>query len=203
MNKFMKIAVASVAAFTVTACGSPKDANKANFSKAVQAYLDTQTAFCLSVPSEVITKTDSQFSILKEEREKADAFVDAGLLSARDTEIKADFGNRMLPATEYQATELGKQYLVKESFGDKFCTGKRKLTSIDNFTEPGVEQFSNVTSSQVNFSYESTDLAEWAKSEKLRASYPRVFKDLENNHGKVRLVLTNDGWMEKSLFDKH
>jgi spermidine/putrescine-binding protein len=40
MRKIMTmvaVGVAAVAALAVAACGSPKDANKANFSKAIQA----------------------------------------------------------------------------------------------------------------------------------------------------------------------
>ncbi|KCV32160.1 hypothetical protein L490_0251 [Bordetella bronchiseptica 00-P-2796] len=37
-------------ALTLAACGSAKDANKSNFSKAIQAYLDTQKGVCAAIP---------------------------------------------------------------------------------------------------------------------------------------------------------
>jgi hypothetical protein len=201
MRKIMKIVVASVVALVVAACSNPKDANKANFSKAIQAYLDTQTAFCLYVSDLPYVQAEKGIRAYDEKLpQKLNAFVEVGLLSARNTEVKAMFGNKMVPATEYQATELGKQYLSKESSG-RFCTGKRKLTGVDNFTEPGPAPFSNVTASEVNFRYEITDLAEWAKSEKVRAAYDeRAFKALEENQDKAVLILTNEGWMHGRLF---
>ncbi|MGR3808388.1 hypothetical protein [Pasteurella testudinis] len=36
--------------FVLSACSDVKDANKENFSKAIQEYLDTQKAVCVGVP---------------------------------------------------------------------------------------------------------------------------------------------------------
>ncbi|MDR1661151.1 MAG: hypothetical protein LBR95_01795 [Azoarcus sp.] len=199
MSTIMKIIAASVAALAVTACGNPKDANKGNFSKAIQAYLDTKPVFCPHFPK-VLEKNGWS----KNTEREVDALVDAGLLSTRDTEVKAIFGEKMLPATEYQVTDLGKQYLAKEGNDSerlgRLCTGKYKLTGIDNFTEPGPVPFSSVTASQVNFRYEITDLAEWTKSEKVRSAYASTFKEFEKNQDKAMLVLTNDGWIHERLF---
>jgi uncharacterized lipoprotein len=51
MRTMMKFAATAIVAFAIAACSNPKDANKSNFSKAIQAYLDTQPALCVDVPS--------------------------------------------------------------------------------------------------------------------------------------------------------
>jgi hypothetical protein len=204
MRKIMKMVVFSVAVLAVAACGNPKDANKANFSKAIQAYLDTQPGVCLRVPTFPYVQHKEVFpSLIPNLPQKLNAFVDAGFLSTRDFEVKERWGNKMLPATEYQVTELGKQYRY-EKMSSGFCTGKRKLTSIGNFTEPAPMPFANVTASEVEFHYEITDLAEWVNSEKVRAAYDgEEFKELEENRDSATLILTNEGWMHARLFNEH
>ncbi|MDR3352544.1 MAG: hypothetical protein LBO00_06005 [Zoogloeaceae bacterium] len=194
----------SVAALAVAACGNPKDANKANFSKAIQAYLDTQPALCVEVP---FGREGRKLPVVIQEqkgneKDRAEALVEAGLLGKRETEVKSIWSIReeMVPATEYQATALGKQYLVTEKSGSSsFCTGKYKLTGIDNFTEPASNQWVSATMSQATFRYEITDLADWTQSEKLRAADEWTFKALEKNQDKAVLVLTNEGWIHERL----
>jgi DNA-binding PadR family transcriptional regulator len=200
----MKFA-AVAAVLVVAACGSPKDANKSNFSKAIQAYLDTQSALCVDVPFG--REGHKLPAVIQEQKgsskDRAEALVEAGLLGKRETQVESRWSTRgeMLPATEYQATELGKRYLVTEKSGSaKFCTGKYKVTGIDNFTEPAQNQWVSATVSQATFQYEITDLAEWAQSEKLRAVYEREFKDLEKTQDKAALILTNEGWIHERLF---
>jgi hypothetical protein len=195
MRITMKFA-AIAAALVVAACGSPKDANKANFSRAIQAYLDTQPALCVEVPGRklplIVTTKIAPID------DKPEALVEAGLLGKQETKAKDPEGSSdaLAPATEYQATELGKQYLVIEESGStKFCTGKYKVTGIDNFDEPAQNQWVNATMSRAAFRYEITDLAEWAQSAKLRAVYKHESKVLEKNQDKAVLILGNEGWV--------
>ena len=57
--------------------------------------------------------------------------------------------------------------------------------------------------SQVNFRYKARDVADWAKSESLRANYKNFADQAEGDiKAKAVLILTNDGWMHERLF-KH
>jgi hypothetical protein len=194
-------------AFALAACGSNKDANKSNFSKAIQAYLDTQPGLCAAPPAkEIPFVISSQDFSYKNSIQKADALVDAGLLSKRDTEAKALFGDKMLPATEYQITEAGQKARVAHAANslakqDAFCAGKYSMVEVDNFTEPS--NMMGMTISEVKFRYKVENPAGWAKTESLRTA----FKNFENEtqgdiQGKAALVLTNNGWVHERLFKK-
>ncbi|UXZ50456.1 hypothetical protein K7A44_21185 [Cupriavidus gilardii] len=137
MHIATKIVAIGSLALTLAACGSAKDANKSNFSKAIQAYLDTQKGLCAAVPGRGMPFTLANQDMLGQQNKKrADALVEAGLLSKRDTEVKAMFGNKMEPATEYQTTEKGKKFLVANGANtlagqDAFCTGKYTVVEVD------------------------------------------------------------------------
>jgi hypothetical protein len=194
-------------ALLLAACGSPKDANKSNFGKAIQAYLDTQNGLCAALPAKGTPFSLPKQNFFGEENQKhADALVDAGLLTKRDTEMKAGFGNKMDPATEYQITETGKKYLRAKAADtwaqqDAFCTGKYTAVEVDNFTEPS--DIRGVKVSQVNFHYKVEGAADWAKSESIRANYKNIADQSQGDiQGKAVLILTNDGWMHERLFKR-
>lgn len=205
MPSAMKIVAMSGLALALAACGSAKDANKSNFGKAVQAYLDTQKGLCAAIPGKGMPFTVSKQELFGQQNlVRADALVDAGLLTKRDTEVKAMFGNKMEPATEYQITDMGKKYLVAEGANtmgrhDAFCTGKYSDVEIQNFTEPS--DMMGMKVSRVNFRYKVKDAADWTKTESVRAAYKNIADQTQGDiEGKAALVLTNDGWMHERLF---
>lgn len=136
--------------------------------------------------------------------EKAAALVSAGLLSAKDMDVKSAFGNQMVPGAQYSLTDEGKKYLVKGGAGniggwDAFCGGKYKVKEVENFTQPADMFGSKI--SQVNFLYEVDDAPSWAKQPAIQAAYPSVQHDVTGSPGdKAVLVATNDGWMHERLF---
>jgi hypothetical protein len=183
-------------AFTLAACGSIKDANKSNFRKAIQAYLDAQPGLCASIPARELPFTLMEREVNSFRKPQAEALVDAGLLSKRDTEAKALFG-KIVPATEYQITDAGKKVRVVNQ--NAFCSGKYSLVEVDNFTEPN--NMIGMTISEVKFRYKVKNLDAWAKTESLRTA----FKNFENEtqgdvQGKAILILTNNGWVHERLF---
>lgn len=118
-------------------------------------------------------------------KKRADALVDAGLLTKRDTEVKAMFGNKMEPATEYQVTD----------------TGKYTVVEVNNFTEPS--DMMGVKLSQVNYRYKVEGADDWAKSEGMRANYKNFAEQIQGDiQGKAAVILTNDGWMHERLFKR-
>lgn len=185
-------------------CGSAKDASKGNFTKAVQAYLDTKNGLCVAVPAKEYPFSLVNKGMFPDTKQRADALADAGLLTRRDTQVKAAFGNATEAGSEYQLTELGKKFKVAggaNTMGghDAFCSGRYEVVEVDNFTEPGDAM--GMTISQVNYRYGVKDAADWVKSEGLRA----VYKNFEEQAGgeirdKAVLVLTNDGWLHERLF---
>jgi hypothetical protein len=202
---FVKVIVLSCFAFALAACGSNKDANKSNFSKAIQAYLDTQPGLCAAPPAGEIPFTLSSDDFgYKNNIQRANALVDAGLLSKRDTETKAMFGNKMVPATEYQVTEAGQKARFANAANslakqDAFCAGKYFIVEVDNFTEPS--NMMGMTISEVKFRYKVKNPAGWAKTESLRTAFKNFESETQGDiQGKAGLILTNNGWVHERLF---
>jgi hypothetical protein len=206
MSKVTVIAAVTCGLLALAGCGSKQDANKSNFQSAIQAYLDTKKGVCVMLPAKEVPFTLQKSGGMNfiNEPEKAAALVNAGLLSAKDTEVKAAFGNQMVAGIQYSLTDDGKKYLVKGAASnlgnwDAFCGGKYKVKEVENFTQPA-DMFGTKIS-QVNFLYEVDDAPAWAKQPALQAAYPSVQHDLSGTPGdKAVLVATNDGWMHERLF---
>lgn len=193
----------------LVACSSPKDASKSNFSNAIQAYMDTQKGVCIALPGDKIPFTLQHedpmgLNLTGNNKKNADALVDAGLLSRKETRIKRPWKpDETIPASEYQLTDEGRKYFTDENSGifsdQAFCTGKYTVVDVDNFTEPS--DMMGVKVSQVNFRYKADDLADWAKSDALRAANKDFSKKTQGDlEGSAALVLTNDGWVHEQLF---
>jgi hypothetical protein len=193
LHTAIKIVAISSLALTLAACGSAKDANKSNFSKAIQAYLDTQKGLCAAIPAKGLPFTLANQDMLGgQSKKRADALVDAGLLTKRDT--------------EYQITDTGKKFLVANGANtmagqDAFCTGKYTVVEVNNFTEPS--DMMGVKLSQVNYRYKVEGADDWAKSEGMRANYKNFSEQTQGDiQGKAAVILTNDGWMHERLFKR-
>ena len=206
MSKVTVIATVTCGLLVLAGCGGKQDANKSNFQAAIQDYLNTKKGVCVMPPAKEVPFTLQKTGGMNfiNEPEKAAALVRAGLLSARDTVVKAAFGNQMVPGVQYSLTDDGKKYLVKGAAGnlgnwDAFCGGKYKVKEVENFTQPA-DMFGTKIS-QVNFLYEVDDAPAWAKQPALQAAYPSVQQDVTGSPGdKAVLVATNDGWMHERLF---
>ncbi|MGF6261913.1 hypothetical protein OKW49_002841 [Paraburkholderia youngii] len=206
MLKVSVFAVVTCGLFSLVGCGSKQDANKSNFQSAIQDYLDTTKGVCVMVPAKEVPFTLQKTGGMNfiNEPEKAAALVSAGLLSAKDTEVKAAFGNQMVAGVQYSLTDEGKKYLVKGAAGnlgnwDAFCGGKYKVKEVENFTQPA-DMFGTKIS-QVNYLYEVDDAPAWAKQPAIQAAYPSLQRDLNGAPGdKAVLVATSDGWMHERLF---
>jgi hypothetical protein len=206
MSKVGVIAVVASSILVIAGCGSKQDANKSNFQSAIQDYLNTKNGVCVMVPAKEVPFTLQKTGGMNfiNEPEKAAALVSAGLLSAKDTEVKAAFGNQMVAGVQYSLTDEGKKYLVKGAGGnvgnwDAFCGGKYKVKEVENFTQPA-DMFGTKIS-QVNYLYEVDDAPAWVKQPAIQAAYPSVQHDFSGTPGdKAVLVATNDGWMHERLF---
>lgn len=200
---FVKALTLVGVATMLTACGNAKDANKSNFKSAIQDYFDTQPGLCAVIPRQELPFILPEKGLISTEpKSRADALVEAGLLSKKATEVKALFGDRMEPATEYQITEAGQKVQDNNTDSTKknaFCTGRYTVIDVDNFTEPSAMM--GATISKVNYRYKAEDVDSWAKSASMLAAY-RDFEVAEQDEikGKVVLVLTDKGWLHERLF---
>ena len=193
MNKVKILAVSTVTLF-LAACGGPKEATQSNFTKAIQAYLDTQPGLCAAIPARQMPFTLENNGLIPEPKKRADALADAGLLTKRDTEVKGSFGNKNAPATEYQVSEIGKQFLAPKAANtlarqDAFCSGKFVMVGVDNFTEPS--EMMGMKVSRVNYRFKVDGLADWAKSEAMIRNFKNIADKSQGDiQGKAALILT-------------
>lgn len=201
-----RVTVLAGAVLVLGACSNPREASKANFSRAIQAYLDGQPGLCAALPANEVPFTLAEQDLFPQNKTRADALVQAGLLSAQPTEVKQPFGNGTRPATEYRATAAGQSALVAQAPNtlvqrSAFCSGAYKVKDVTNFTEPG--ELMGVKLSHVEYTYTVKGSADWARSDALRSAYPELDKHAQDSvTSKATLILTHDGWVHESLFKR-
>ncbi|WP_439257895.1 hypothetical protein [Lonepinella sp. BR2271] len=202
MKKALLISILGTA-LALTACSDPKEANKDNFAKAIQTYLDTQHAVCLnfrqtgialSFPKDSPYAAEDKYVLeadMASYEDRSLAFLrQHGLVSRSDEIIEGRRGP--FRAAIYTVTDKGRPYLS----GDKLCSGKIVLESIDDFTEPA-DTGMGMKASHVNFTKSYKDIADWAIEANPRISTGEKISDAHD------LVLTNDGWKSYNMVIKN
>lgn len=208
MKKFvMPFVLVALAAFSA-GCSNPKDANKENFAKAAQAYLDTTYPRCYVTSN--FPKKERIYEG-KESKSIYHALAAAGILSERVSEKaeKIAFLSSSYTEYEYDLTEEGKKFYregIAETFGGDsvggICFGKAKVSSIENFTEPS--DMMGMRVSRVSYRYNVEDIPEWAKSAEVTAASSTIKEDVESDKKPIEnmagFILTDKGWMHERLF---
>jgi hypothetical protein len=201
-----RVTVLAGAVLALGACSNPREASKANFTRAIQAYLDGQNGLCVPLPANEVPFTLPDQDLFPQNKARADALVQAGLLAAQPTEMKPGFGSGTRPATEYRATTLGQTFLDTQAPKTliqraAFCSGTYRVQDVTNFTEPG--ELMGVKLSHVEYTYTVKDGADWTRSEALGTAYPELAKHSQDRvAAKATLILTHDGWVHESQFKR-
>jgi hypothetical protein len=200
------LALALGATLALSACGSSKDASKANFAKAIDTYY---AAHCVAIdfplgtawvakfadgggfPASVANTAETGHS---ERRPGApfEALEKVGLLTSKPAEVRAGMFGATMPGKEYALTDAGTKALEKEG-RTAFCVGHRAVDEVVQFTEPnsGMGQ----TVSQAKYTYTVTDVPAWANDPAVQAAFPDLAQRLKpKQEARVNLVLMNDGW---------
>lgn len=206
MKTFLLVATAIALACSIAGCGSKKDANKENFSKAIQAYLDSKPGACVGLPgSSIPFEIEKAGSFFPEQITQADALKEAGLLTRLDTDVPLIPGSKIMrPGYKFDLSPEGQKQLVKpvSEYSPKsqgFCAGKYKLVEISNFTD--AQNMMGTMVSQAVYTYKVESPAAWAQSPKVQAAFVKLTKELKGDASdKATLILTNDGWMHDRLF---
>ncbi len=206
--KKSKLYLAAILGISVvfSACSDPKKPSEANFKAAIQQSIDTlmQGKACFT-DANFPRDEDRWNKETSKTNEKLQALERLGLLSS---EVKSE---KILHSTEewkvYDLTEKGKQQVFEvqnrpTKTSKMLCAGDVKVTSVTNFTEPSDAMGRTV--SQVNFDLTVTNLPDWAKDEEFQQIFPNYakFAKGESIETKTTLILTNNGWVEASLFGK-
>lgn len=175
-------------AVLLTACSSPRDANKKNFLEVAKVALKDE---CLSIP--YLRPPVPKWGWAEHKKQVA-ALAAAGILvpEANDT---------------YDLSEKGKSIPVVQERGlqmmhPMFCVAHLKPVEITNFTVPGPNPMAmGMTASEVHVRIEPIDVQEWAKRPDVQEAYPEIKKALsagiERNIG---MILTDNGWVDQKHF---
>jgi hypothetical protein len=193
-------------ALGATGCSSGKDASKGNFKSAIQAYLDSTPGACISLPGKDMPyRVEKSGGFFRDQMDRADALVEAGLLTKRDAEVPfVANATKMVPGFEYELTDEGRKQLVKGAAGnigkwDGFCAGKYEVLEVVNFTEPADAFGTKI--SRANYTYKVVKPAAWTSLPRIQAAFPQLAKDLKDDASdKAVLISTNEGWMHERLF---
>lgn len=200
------LALAFGVTLALSACGSSKDASKANFAKAIDTYY---AGHCVAINFPMGTAWFAKFadgggfpaSVANaveaghpERRPGApfEALEKVGLLTSKPAEVRAGMFGATTPGKEYTLTDAGKKALEKEG-RTAFCVGHRAVDEVVQFTEPnnGMGQ----TVSRAKYTYSVTDVPAWAKDPDVQAAFPDLAQRLKpKQDAHVDLVLMNDGW---------
>ncbi len=187
------------------ACTSERTPNPLNFSNAINAHLHTQE-LCFTDPSFRFPQTvsakdkDGQALIVK-----YDALHEAGLIS-RSNSVKKIEGKsidlNMEKALRYELSGPGYQFSSKKGASKRnraleFCYARSHAAAIVTHTPP--QTTSGKTHTEVVYHYSLTQVADWARSQKLLEVFPSVKQKMATlekpEEHKARLVLTDKRWV--------
>ncbi len=100
MKNVNRVLATSALMLVLAACSSSQTANKGNFGKAIQKYLDTKNGLCAALPARELPSDWPTMAAWERARLQANALVEAGLLSRQASEMKSMFGTSTVPAGE-------------------------------------------------------------------------------------------------------
>ena len=199
----------------LTGCNNPKDANKENFTKAINNSFKESMRACIDLNAQFPVKFETEFGLYRNTSmdefifiSRYEALAEIGLLVLKKSENSSGRGFDYRNKTTYifNLTEEGKKYFQPKK---GFCYGDREVTEIVNFTEPTEVLGMTFKASQVNFKYQTKNLAPWVnKLQKLKKMgvFPYVKADIDSISSPVEkstsLVLANNGWIGYSNFEK-
>ena len=156
-----------------------------------------------------------QASPLSSEKEAKQALEAAGVVQRNESDVagateraagsvgsSAALAQLVAPtnAAGYRFTDLGKQYVQKIDHGilgswDELCWAKTSLDKIVKWEGP--LKLGDYQEVLVTYTYQLTDIADWAKKPDVQAAFPMIKTTMEgagSKEGKLRLKLTSVGW---------
>ncbi|WP_341666656.1 hypothetical protein [Alcaligenes sp. SDU_A2] len=190
-----KAGFAVMTVLLLAACQDVKQASEANFSAAVQSYLDSRQGMCVGIPGRQYPyQAEHDSALVVQDRARLAALATAGLLR--------DVGTPDAP--RYELTSAAQPFLVRgdarhQGLRDAFCTGHLVLDGITSFSEPSDTGGLNI--SRVNYTYHVRDAAPWLRDPAVQQTYPELEPFLAQAvPGQALLVLTSQGWVHQNLF---
>jgi hypothetical protein len=201
MRKSLLIPVAGLALFS--ACNSVRQPNAANFSAAIDQYLDRHGQVCALVgPQFPVDVPRSRLEDPSGVGAKLTALQHTGLVSETDTTAVVHGLLDPLrgpsppqPVRHYALTSEGQKYLQQISAAviptSGFCYGQKIVASITHWT------VGSPSAAEATYTYRIVNLAAWAQSPEIQQAFPDVqatISGASEAEQVVGLQLTDKGW---------
>lgn len=205
----------AIAGLAMAGCGSPKDANEANFGNAIRQHLQAAGDLCLRSPYGWPVEVGKYRDQTAKQME---ALVATGLV--REGKAEPDSGADP-QAKLYELTDQGMQFArdgapdVSVSFGDAWrsiggkkpaqktwktiCYGKKSLLKVVKWEGP--VELGEFKMAQVKYLYKIEGLASWATNSDIRTAFPEIARMVdraEKDEQVADVVLTSAGWEVKA-----
>lgn len=192
----------------LSSCSSETEPGEKNFAAAISAYLEKKGELCLSAETWPIDVPERE--LLTESRSsdatRMSAMKDVGLVASSVQEIEIKSWDEKPPGrktkvTRYALTEKGMSFFRPDESAKpderrgSLCYGQKALDRIVKWDGP--IKLGDYQEAGVKYLYKIDNLAEWAKDEKIQATYPSIKYDVDGigktqqSHG---VKLTSIGW---------
>jgi hypothetical protein len=173
-NRFVAALATAILTLPLTACNPQSKATPKNFIAGLNAHFaDHPDCLFPDAPTFPLETTDPA------KTKQLDTLVDAKLL---DVAVERD-----IHASRYTPTAMGARV------APRFCYGHRVILTIDSFTPPAPAN--GFPETQVNYHYTLEDVPVWAKSDAMRAAFPKMALDTSGTASdKATLAGTIAGW---------
>ena len=199
-----RFALALMSALAIVSCASdPKAPNDANFTRAIDAYLEKdekagKLPLCMNNPANIPDEAPAGADGA-EKRAVLDRYVSAGLVTRHEIMKQVSYWNNApkMRYVEYTLTPVGQSSIKSDTgmFGGRvnhICYGTFRVGKIVNFTEPG--EVNGYRVSTVRWYPHVTSVADWTKTESGKALVGQEIAAAENTEQGAMAVLMSTGW---------
>lgn len=203
-------------AIVISGCSSETDPNERNFGAAIDAYLIKEGTLCLNTltwPMEFSDRGqaspfDGIYSASADEKKSLAALISQGIVTASENDkpilSAGEPTGRTRHITRYELTKKGKQFfhesptsfrLKDGEMHGKLCYGNERLDKVVKWEGP--IKLGDYQEARVQYLYKIDNLADWAQSEEVQASFSKIKKwvaGVGNRPNTHDVHLTNIGW---------
>lgn len=182
-------------------CGDPNDASEENFAVAIQNSAKTGAQGCLA-PFSMLVDFPGEGPAAYADARETGRLDELKRLKLLDWSIQKGTPNKYTDDSKLliNLTPAG-QAVFRARTGPRgeggLCVGTVSVVEVESFTVPQVSGGYSI--SNVKYTWQLKDVAEWARDEALLAGWPELARLLkaekEPVSARMSLVLTNKGWV--------
>jgi len=212
MQKHVAI-LTMIGVIMLTASCSKTTANERNFGAALTQYFDKKGDLCLNIKKWPVDISAMDIRLEKTmpfgSATQMAALESAGLVKGVDTVVGDQFKTKV---KRYTLTDAAKPFIREETVDSYGWNGKTKVKEIDIrwgkmslkkiVKWEGPIKLGDYQEADVTYTYNVTDVADWARRPEVQAAFPSIKNTLDaagSNQARRAVKLTSQGWEAKGL----